>query len=149
MPEGRPDRPCREQQRAEGRVPGHLPCLRRAVDLIDAAMMPIAVLNTPIGSCHPRCQAHAQVEQKVQPSSLCERPMNMKMEEIVRLADSGEYDECREPKVAFHKTVPKRTEQDGRRSQSSQDISPIGGMSNQHRNRPRIPRLPYWFNPGW
>jgi hypothetical protein len=41
--------------------------------------MPVGVLEAPVGGGHPGRQAHAQVEEEVQPSSGRERPVNVKV----------------------------------------------------------------------
>ena len=81
--------------------------------------MPVGVLEAPVGGGHPGRQAHAQVEEEVQPSSGRERPVNVKVEEVVRLADGGEDDEPRKPKRPSHKPVAERGQQDDRCYQGS------------------------------
>jgi hypothetical protein len=121
-----------EKERAPSAVYPGFPVAVRPVGHVEAAMVPVAVLDAPVRGRHSGGGAHGEVEQNVEPFLRRERMMDVEVEDVVHVADHGEDDERRDPESSVREAVPEGAEQDDRRGQPAHDVQPVGWMTNQH-----------------
>ena len=81
----------------------------RTIGLIDAAMVAVAMLDTPVGRGHPRSNSHVDIEQQVEPPLAREGPVNMQVQEVIRVAEDREYQKHARKTVVLRDSVPEWT----------------------------------------
>ena len=131
-----PDRDEREGHRSQHGVFFQLPASVAAIWQVDTAVVTVKMLDSPIRADHPGYGAHAQVEEQVDHAAPAEWPMDMKVQQVVRLADEHE-DESRVGQfVSRRKRDNERRKKEERSEKSARRVHPVGWMRDPFPWRP-------------